>query len=190
VNTTITNVGAASVATAEGVSLQPATSGILVTGAHQARLAAPAVATSGVVLQPSVPYVPGDRIATETWRPARVGSGYAPDGGNIAGNVVTAEPVTAHGCSSRWQRVTVAPVPLTKAAAVAALEKASEAIREARQASGKSAVCTAAQWARFEAASASAIVEIAFLLNVIAPNAPVYSHFTADPAEFDLMTAR
>ncbi len=132
----------------------------------------------------------------QVYVPAAVWQGHPDAGGG--GPTVSVEEALELGAipgtidlsagTAEWPQRFFAPDP--KAAAVAALEKASEAIREARQASGKSAVCTAAQWARFEAASASAIAEIAFLLNVIAPNAPVYSHFTAAPAEFDLMTAR
>lgn len=63
----------------------------------------------GIVWQPEVPYVPGDTIHAETWKSADVGTGYAPDGGRIAGRIVAVENVAARGCSSRWQRVTVAP---------------------------------------------------------------------------------
>jgi len=73
--------------------------------------------------------------------------------------------------------------------AIESLATLSAAIKAARLATGKSAVCTAAQWEAFNVASAALLNEVAFLAQTISPEPPIYGPFVASPEEFQLITA-
>ncbi len=77
-----------------------------------------------------------------------------------------------------------------KVEAIAVLRTAMCAIKAARIATGKSAVCSAAAWEKFNVATSMALNEIAFLAQEIAPASPMFEPFTASSAEFELLTAR